>query len=371
MSLRFIVRVCLLTVALVLTVGALSGGPEPVRAQRASLAGRTPFNPKVDEYTVQKGDTLWTISQKVVGSPWVWPKVWSFNPEIANPNWIYPGDVIYFYERDLRFPSLFDQPANLASRAIELEPDEVGSVEAESAPPVEIVKRTVQQRPKRARRAYNMFITAKELQEAGVLVNAADDDILLSDYDTVFLEFPKDKVPPQGADYMIYRTVQEVRHPTRGGRFGYITQVTGFAKVKGGREDGLATAEIYGAELEIDRGNYVTEKIDIEEPVVAKKAVAPLEGVVVAVHSGWGVIGSEEQFAFVDLGTAAGIERGNDLVVFRRSDPRRDRGRGDDLPLRPVARVRVVDAKEEASTVLILDSLEEIEIGYKVRTVTQ
>lgn len=370
MTHRFFVRVALFTLAVVLAAGALSGGPEPVRAQ-SGLAGRAPFNPKVDEYTVQPGDTLWTISQRVVGSPWVWPRVWSFNPEIANPNWIYPGDVIYFYQRDFSFPSLFDQPADLASRELELEKDEMGSEAAERAPPVEIVQRAITRNPSRARRTYNMFITAKELQEAGVLVNAADDDILLSDYDVVYLEFPKDKVPQRGADYMLYRTVEEVRHPTRGGRFGYITEVTGFAKVRLGREDGLATAEIYGAELEIDRGNYVTEKINLHDPVVPKKAVAPLEGVIVAVHSGWGVIGSEEQFAFIDLGSAAGLERGNELVVYRRSDPLRDRGRGDDLPLRPIARLRVVDVKEEAATVLILDSVQEIEIGHKVRTVTQ
>ncbi|MEO0814353.1 MAG: hypothetical protein AAFY60_15935, partial [Myxococcota bacterium] len=306
-----------------------------------------------------------------VGSPWVWPRVWSFNPEIANPNWIYPGDTIYFYERDFSFPSLYSQP-NLASRMVELEQDEVGSLEAEASAAVEVV----QNRPKKlnrrgGKRLYNMFITADELQESGVLVNAADDDILLSNFDVVFLEFPDDKVPKRGEDFMLYRTVQEVRHPTEGGRFGYITEVTGYAKVRVGREDGLATAQIYDAELEIDRGNYVTPKVDLREEVSPKPSARPIEGVIVAVHSGWGVIGSEQQFAFIDIGTELGIERGNDLVVFRRSDPYRDRGRGDDLPLRPVARLRVVDVKEEAATVLVVDSVEEVEVGQKVRTITQ
>src|SRR5438445_564068 len=27
-------------------------------------------------HTVEKGDTLWDLSQKYLGSPWYWPKVW-------------------------------------------------------------------------------------------------------------------------------------------------------------------------------------------------------------------------------------------------------------------------------------------------------
>src|SRR5258708_38922059 len=48
------------------------------------------------QHTVQKGDTLWDLSQRYLGSPWYWPKVWSYNPEIANPHWIYPGNVVRF-----------------------------------------------------------------------------------------------------------------------------------------------------------------------------------------------------------------------------------------------------------------------------------
>src|SRR6185295_9150078 len=43
-------------------------------------------------HTVEKGDTLWDLSSKYLGSPWYWPKVWSYNPQIANPHWIYPGN---------------------------------------------------------------------------------------------------------------------------------------------------------------------------------------------------------------------------------------------------------------------------------------
>ncbi|MEM6733016.1 MAG: LysM domain-containing protein [Myxococcota bacterium] len=367
MTLRFFMRALLTVLALVLTIGALSE-PQPAKAQE--IVNRTPFNPKVDTYTVQSGDTLWSISRRVVGSPWVWPRVWSFNPEIANPNWIYPGDVIYFYERDFSFPSLYDRPS-LASKDVELEKDEVGSAEAESAPELEVIRAKPRVRRRSGRQLVNMFITESELEEAGTLVNAADDDLLLSTYDTVYLEFPQEKVPSRGDDYVVYRTVQRVKHPIRGGNFGYITEVTAFAKVKAPRDDGIVSAELYDATLETERGYLVAPKTsDLRDPVKSVPAKGVVEGVVVAVNNGAGVVGSELQLAFVDVGTGAGIERGNELVVYRRSDRYRDSGRRDDLPLRPIGLLRVVDAKETASTVMILDSIEEIEAGLKVRSKT-
>src|SRR5438270_7462449 len=47
-----------------------------------------------EEYTIIKGDTLWDLSQKFLNNPWYWPKIWSLNPSIENPHWIYPGNKL-------------------------------------------------------------------------------------------------------------------------------------------------------------------------------------------------------------------------------------------------------------------------------------
>ena len=41
-------------------------------------------------YLVKEGDTLWGVAGSQLGNSYEWPRLWSYNPEITNPHWIYP-----------------------------------------------------------------------------------------------------------------------------------------------------------------------------------------------------------------------------------------------------------------------------------------
>ncbi len=45
-------------------------------------------------YRIKNGDTLWDLAFKFLGDPFLWPQLWHQNKYIANPNLIYPGNIL-------------------------------------------------------------------------------------------------------------------------------------------------------------------------------------------------------------------------------------------------------------------------------------
>ncbi len=58
------------------------------------FGGREILAENTASHAVQKGDTLWDLSEGYLNDPLLWPKIWKFNPGIANPHRIKPGQMV-------------------------------------------------------------------------------------------------------------------------------------------------------------------------------------------------------------------------------------------------------------------------------------
>jgi hypothetical protein len=342
----------------------------PAPGQQAVEVGP---QPAVDSYVVEPGDTLWDITARVFGDPFLWPRVWSYNPEITNPHWIYPGDMVRFHPSNERLPSQTELIADVrqmpddVDEAMEEEVEELD----EEIPEIEVIETAPVRRANAGdiRRFVGLFVTPRELREAGTLTNARDDKILFGPNDEVYLSFPAQAPRPKPGDrYMVYRTIAEVTHPVQNSHFGFMTQVTGVATIEKVEAE-VTRARLRWTVIEVERGQYVAPLTsDILGRVTPKVASLRIEGVVLAVQYDSGAVAGENQVVFVDRGTNAGLQRGNRLRVYERGDPLT--GRTENMPVYAIAMLTVVQATDTASTCLVTDSRREIEPGDLVITVT-
>ena len=73
-----------------------------VQGKNTSLVKEEPKSTtrrNVRTHLVVEGDTLWDLSSQYLSDPMMWPALWSYNPQVTNPHWIYPGDTIFLEPR--------------------------------------------------------------------------------------------------------------------------------------------------------------------------------------------------------------------------------------------------------------------------------
>lgn len=81
-------------------IGNDFGGVPPLPGTRREMApGEAP-----EFYAVEEGDTMFDVCSQLIDDGNYWPKLWSLNPDVKNPHFIFPGMKLAFYSGDQENP---------------------------------------------------------------------------------------------------------------------------------------------------------------------------------------------------------------------------------------------------------------------------
>jgi hypothetical protein len=372
-------------------------------------AGEAPAEPKgklegvqgEESYTIVKGDTLWDISEKFLGNPWYWPKIWSANPYIENPHWIYPGNKLTMREGGEKGPTEV-VPAEPAAGAGEGTPAEeadefagvppppketmsdfsVGKIDEQSEEAQEAVqvgggRRTIGLIPTGPLQVRHMaLLISGELEDTGEVYGSFEQKEMLATWDNMYVKFKRQVRP--GEKFVIYkREPRAVKHPITGELIGYMVEKMGSVKVLASDAEGLATCVVETSNGAIERGDKVGPWGDpISIRVAPRPNTRTLEGIVVAAEQEQSTMQGEHHVVYIDKGKNDGVVAGNSFVVHRRGDGLTIAGAGEsaaalsametELPPEEIAKIVIFDVRDVASAGLVVKSLREIEVGDKV-----
>jgi hypothetical protein len=335
-----------------------------------------------DSHAVGQGDTLWGISGRYLGSSYEWPRLWSYNPEITNPHWIYPGHVLRLRDgAPGGYVGAAGTPVPTASGGSLLRGKlfRRGSGLAEQRGTVIVGEQ--------------VYLDEDALGDAARIVGSPDDHMMFSPSDEVYLQFKDNTDMPEGRELLVFRrfhrhelSPKSGTHSNRiyhAGEGGEIVRVLGVLRIRHVDPDKrIARAVVVEAMDPIERGFEVADVPRTLADVPPKVANRKVEARIVACTRELGTLG-ENQLVFISAGKNQGVEVGNRFLVVRQGDPWRqtlhttERMSGEVRPERNplpteafpwevVGEVRAIYVRPESSTALITDSLVELNPGDRV-----
>jgi LysM domain len=310
--------------------------------------------PTPELHIVRKGDTLWDISGSYFSDPWQWPKVWSYNPTITNPHWIYPGDLVRLLPRGMFAEQQGATPTPTP------DPDGGGSNE-----------RPVDNLPAPAKSSsvglkQTAFVEKTDLDKSITVDGSVDEKEMLAIGDSVYLSYSANNPPKVGQRYSVYKPDNTVKHD--GKDVGSFVRIIGAVEVVSIKEDKRARGVIVESNQEIERGAKVGPLQKQFKNVTPVPPEVNAQGAIVAMLTKDQLIGQGE-VVFVDLGKKSGVKVGNRLFVVRRGDalPQvhgNTVGQDDRrFPARALGEVVIVEVGENISIALVTLAVQEMSVG--------
>ncbi|QXG37892.1 LysM peptidoglycan-binding domain-containing protein [Pseudomonas viridiflava] len=309
-------------------------------------------------YTVATGDTLWDISGKFLREPWKWREIWRANPQVRDPDLIYPGDTLSLSYVD-------GQPRVTLNRGesrgtIKLSP------RVRSTPVVEAI-------PSIPLGAINAFLisnrivdNAEQFQQAPYIVAGNAERVLSGSGDRVYARGTLD---PAHTVYGIFRQGKVYTDPDTDEVLGINADDIGGGEVVATEGD-VSTLMLQRSTQEVRLGDrlFASEERAINSTFMPSAPQTPVEGLILDVPRGVTQIGVMDVVT-LNRGRRDGLTEGNVLAIYKTGEKVRDRVTGESvkIPDERSGLLMVFRTYDKLSYALVLHANRSLAIMDKVR----
>ena len=384
---------------------------------------------KTEKYEVQKGDTLWKISQELFGSGYYYSKIWALNPQISNPHEIEPGTVLAFDTGDIEsMPTVqvgsFDEEEQTAAQIkLEAEASKGASMTSvwlnerkrlidqgvyfqyaseetyedlerlEKAsknteyekyePPYSnvLIKEPNDQYDesgfdKNSKIVFNFkegfflntFVTTNVVQDVGEIKATPKESVFVNKYDIIYATFDRSAKVKPGDLFTVYTTNGEIKHPISD-RSGFIYTTTAQIKTVKKIDDvwECIVVDQSGLVQRKDRITVYTPKLGKIAKTYSKRNI---EAAIIGSYSESNAGLANGDVVYLDRGRADGVELGNVFDVYSFVD----RGTQKKITPSPTYRVgelNVINITDNFATALVTGATSEFSPGNIAFTRTQ
>ena len=334
-------------------------------------------------HTVTRGDTLWDVSAAYLGTPWVWPSVWTDNHAITNPHLIRPGDRIWITADEMRVVSDDEADAFLerlveapAAPETDIAAEEMGEEPApqaeETIVPEEPVLAAVPEATHSGRqitvsmRAAMGFVTAEQLEGASSIVDSPSERTYLSEGNQVYIGFGEGDTQV-GDRFTIFDIVEEVRDLGSNRILGHHVDVLGWLEVRELTGD-TSIGVIRVSYAEMTRGARIMSRPSVPRQVTVMRTPEANEGSIVFLPSSKTVT-ADGGYVYLNRGELDGLEVGSELEVVEHGRVYNDVPRDVDVqtPDHKVGTLVVVTVEPQTAVAFVLNAARELEVGDAVR----
>lgn len=272
-----------------------------------------------ERHFVEKGDTLWDISETFLNDPWLWPEIWHINDQIENPHLIYPGDMIKLVyiggEPKLTVERPGQKVTMLADGTIKLSPKA-------RVTPLDSVIPAIPLDKIQGFLVDHRIVERQELEAAPYVLAGGDEHILMGTGDIIYA---RGEFTESDTAFGVYRGGEVFKDPDTDEVLGFEALELGLTRMVSVEGD-VAKLRLLSSKEDVRIGDRLlpTEERKVDSVFYPKSPQDEIRGRIIHVFGG---VRNVSQYSVVVLnkGDRDNLGVGDVLAVFRVGERVRDR----------------------------------------------